>query len=140
METATHTTDLLTEALAPTSAQLPIPPEPPKKTKHAVPKVTFADITSALFSGCKIRRGAWRGEKWVVRMGGMHLAAYNNQDEAKRVNDRTASFVGHDCPLLVLPYYAVFYGKVNGKGKDKWQVGWVPDAKDLEATDWMVKE
>lgn len=83
----------------------------------------------------KVTRKGWNGKnQFVVMMPALFLPPFNTQDTNRKVNDRTAKYIGEDTPLDSQPYLALF----NAQGK--WQPGWVPSQGDLFAKDWMVLE
>ena len=55
----------------------------------------------------------------------------NLLQEARKVNDRTAKWIGEDTPLNSLGYFAMF--TANGE----WQPGWLASQSDLLAEDWI---
>ncbi len=69
---------------------------------------------------------------FVVFMSGFKIPSFNTQGTDKKVNDRTAKFIGADTPLDSQPYFAMY----NAQGK--WQPGWIPAQSDLFAEDWYT--
>lgn len=86
-----------------------------------------------MWNGDKVRRSGWNGKgMFIVLMPRLELPPYNTQDTAKKVNDRTAKWIGEDKPLDCQPYIAMF------TADQKWQPGWVCSQSDLLAVDWEV--
>lgn|ERR1044072_22026 len=71
---------------------------------------------------------------FIVYMPPLSLPPYNTQDTARKVNDRTAKWIGEDTPLDSLGYFALF------TVDKKWQPGWIPSQADMLANDWQVVE
>lgn len=95
----------------------------------------FGKALEALKAGKKVARAGWNGRgQWVVMMPALYLPPYNTQGELRKVNDRTAKYIGEDKPLDSQPYFALW----NAQGK--WQPGWVPSVSDCIAEDWNVLE
>jgi len=89
----------------------------------------------AMSNGHKVRRRGWNGKgMFIVLMPELQLAPYNQQDVVKRVNDRTAKWIGEDQPLNCRPYIAMY------NAQKEWQPGWVCNQSDLLATDWELAE
>lgn len=83
----------------------------------------------------KVCRKGWNGKgQFVVLMPALYLPPFNTQDTNRKVNDRTAKWIGEDKPLDSQPYFALF----NAQGK--WQPGWVPSTSDCLAEDWEIAE
>jgi Protein of unknown function (DUF2829) len=86
-----------------------------------------------MWHGSKVRRAGWNGNgMFIVLMPELHLAPFNQQDVAKRVNDRTAKWIGEDQPLNCRPYIAMY------NVQKEWQPGWVCSQADLLAIDWEI--
>jgi hypothetical protein len=80
-----------------------------------------------------ICREGWNGKgQFVVVMPALYLPPYNTQGTERKVNDRTAKWIGEDQPLDCQPYFAIY------NAQKKWQPGWLPSQGDLFADDWMV--
>ena len=96
------------------------------------------DIGWALYAmrhGDKVRRKGWNCKgMFIVLMPELQLPPYNTQGTERKVNDRTAKYIGEDAPLNCRPYIAVY---TNQK---EWQPGWVCSQADLLATDWELAE
>jgi hypothetical protein len=83
--------------------------------------------------GRKIQRAGWNGaNQFAVMMPPLYLPPYNTQGTERKVNDRTAKWIGEDEPLDCQPYYALY------NAQKKWQPGWVPSQGDLFANDWQI--
>lgn len=83
--------------------------------------------------GHRVRRAGWSGKgMFIVLMSALYLPPYNTQDTARKVNDRTAKFIGEDVPLDCQPYVAMF------NAQKQWQPGWLCSQADLLATDWEI--
>ncbi len=81
--------------------------------------------------GKKVRRAGWNGNgMFIVLMPSLHLPPYSTQGTDRKVNDRTAKWIGEDEPLDCQPYIAIF------TAQKQWQPGWLCSQADLLATDW----
>lgn len=88
-----------------------------------------------LKAGRKVCRAGWNGKgMWIVLMSALSLPPYNTQGTARKVNDRTAKWIGEDKPLESQPYLAMW------TAEQKWQPGWLASQADLLATDWEIAE
>lgn len=97
--------------------------------------IDFGRAISYLKEGKKVARAGWNGKgMWIVLMEGMKLPAFSSQELEKKVNDRTAQFIGKDTPLDTLPYIAMW------TADGKWLPGWLASQTDILAEDWMVVE
>jgi hypothetical protein len=97
--------------------------------------LNFGEAIQGLKAGKKLARGGWNGKnQFVVMMPSLYLPPYSTQGTERKVNDRTAKYIGVDVPLDSQPYFALF----NAQGK--WQPGWVPSTSDCLAEDWMVAD
>lgn len=86
-----------------------------------------------MHDGQKVRRAGWNGKgMFIVLMPALYLPPYNTQDTAKKVNDRTAKWVGEDQPLDCQPYIAMY------NAQKQWQPGWLCSQADLLAVDWEI--
>ena len=97
--------------------------------------MTFGHAIEMLKQGERVQRASWNDkDMWIVLMTAMSLPSYNTQDTEKKVNDRTAKFIGKDTPLNTGAYLAMWTA-------DKvWQPGWLASQADILANDWMVVE
>lgn len=88
-----------------------------------------------LQNGNKVRRRGWNGKgMFIVLMPALYLPPYNTQGTERKVNDRTAKWIGEDVPLDCQPYIAMY------TAEGKWQPGWLASQADLLATDWEIAE
>ena len=101
--------------------------------KHS--DLTFENAFSQLKDGARIARKGWNGKgMFVVMMPELNLPPYNTQGTSRKVNDRTAKWIGEDAPLNCQPYIAIY------TADKKWQPGWLPSQLDLFSDDWEVLE
>lgn len=92
----------------------------------------IGEAVKALKEGHRVARLGWNGKgMWLAYMGGMELPPYSTQGTDRKVNDRTAQWIGEDTPLVTDPYIAMW---TAGK---TWQPGWLASQQDLLATDWV---
>lgn len=95
--------------------------------------MNFSDALSALKSGSRISRSGWNGQNmFIVLMPELRLPPYNTQGTERKVNDRTAKWIGEDQPLNCRPYIAMY------TTLKEWQPGWLASQADLLAEDWTV--
>jgi len=95
--------------------------------------VDIGYAVNCLKQGKKLAREGWNGrDVWLVYMAPMSLPAFSAQDTERKVNDRTARFIGEDTPLETLPYIAMW------TADEKWLPGWLASQSDLLADDWVV--
>src|SRR6266550_4357826 len=85
-------------------------------------------------SGDKVQRLGWNGKGFIVLMPPLYLPPYNTTDTARKVNDRTAKWIGEDKSLDCQPYIAMY------TATKQWQPGWLCSQADLLAVDWQVAE
>lgn len=96
-------------------------------------KMGFDFAMLALKNGKKLQREGWNGKgQFVVVMPPLYLPPYNTQGTDRKVNDRTAKWIGGDAPLDCQPYMALY------NAQKQWQPGWLPSQGDLFAYDWKV--
>ena len=82
----------------------------------------------------RIARIGWYEEgSFVVMMSELRLEPFSAMATHKKVNDRTAKWIGEDTPLNVRPYFSIYH-----KADNLWQPGWTPSTEDLLAKDWYV--
>jgi len=85
--------------------------------------------------GQRVRRAGWNGKgMFVVLMPRLQLPPYNTQGTERKVNDRTAKWIGEDQPLDCQPYIAMY------TALKQWQPGWLASQADLLAVDWELAE
>lgn len=93
----------------------------------------FSDALRALKAGHRVARNGWNGKgMFIVMMPALYLPPFNTQDTARKVNDRTAKWIGEDQPLDCQPYFAMY------TAKKQWQPGWLASQADMLADDWIV--
>lgn len=86
-------------------------------------------------AGKKIARTGWNGKNmFVVYMPPLFLPPYNTADTPRKVNDRTAKWIGEDKPLNCQPYFAMY------NAQEQWIPGWLASQSDMLAEDWEVIE
>jgi hypothetical protein len=91
----------------------------------------FGQAIQAMKDGKKVCRAGWDGKgMFVVLMPALSLPPYNTQGTERKVNDRTAKWIGEDTPLNSQPYIAMFTAQKT------WQPGWLASQADILATDW----
>jgi len=85
--------------------------------------------------GRAVRRSGWNGKgMFICLMPELHLPPFNTQDTSRKVNDRTAKWIGEDAPLNCRPYVAMY------NAQKEWQPGWLCSQADLLAVDWELVE
>lgn len=95
--------------------------------------LNFGDAIAALKDGKRVARSGWNGKgMWLAYMSGMSLPPFNTQGTEKKVNDRTAKWIGEDQPLVTLPYIAMW------TADSKWLPGWLASQTDMLAEDWCI--
>lgn len=98
-------------------------------------ELNFSEALDLLNQGHALRRSGWNGpDAFIVKMPGMTLPPFNTQGTERKVNDRTAKWIGEDAPLNCQPYVAMY------TQQKLWQPGWLVSTSDLFATDWCVVE
>jgi hypothetical protein len=86
-----------------------------------------------MHDGQKVRRFGWNGKgMFIVLMTRFQLPPYNTQGTDRKVNDRTAKWIGEDKPLDSQPYIAMW------TAQEQWQPGWLCSQADLLAFDWEL--
>lgn len=97
--------------------------------------LNFGEALQELKAGKKLTRLGWNGNgMWIVLMPALYLPPYDTADTHRKVNDRTAKFIGKHLPLDSQPYIAMW------TAENKWQPGWVASTADILGEDWMVVE
>lgn len=88
-----------------------------------------------MLAGNKVRRAGWNGKgMFIVHMSRLQLPPYSTQGTERKVNDRTAKWIGEDQPLDSQPYIAMW------TAQGQWQPGWLCSQADLLGTDWELAE
>lgn len=97
--------------------------------------LSFGFAIEAAKQGKKIARAGWNGKNmFVVYMEPISLPPYNTQGTNRKVNDRTAKFIGKDDPLNCVGYMAMYAADKS------WIPGWLASQTDLLAEDWFIVE
>ncbi|PHR91135.1 MAG: hypothetical protein COA69_13430 [Robiginitomaculum sp.] len=95
--------------------------------------MSFGLAIEAAKLGNKIARKGWNGKNmFVAFMPSLSLPPFNTQDTARKVNDRTAKWIGEDKPLDCQPYFAMY------NAQEQWIPGWLATQSDMLADDWHV--
>ena len=95
--------------------------------------LTFGLAVEAMKKGCKVARKGWNGKgMFIVFMSGFKLPPFNTQGTERKVNDRTAKWIGEDATLDSQPYFAMF------TASKQWQPGWLASQADMLAEDWEI--
>ena len=93
----------------------------------------FSAALKHLKNGAKLERVGWNGKgMFIVLMPALNLPPFNTQGTLRKVNDRTAKWIGEDKPLRSQPYIAM------KTVDDKWQPGWLASQADILAEDWII--
>jgi hypothetical protein len=93
----------------------------------------FGEAIRELKKGKKLAREKWNGKNmFIVYMSGLKLPPYNTQGTNRKVNDRTAKFIGEDTPLNSQPYLAMY------NAQKEWIPGWLASQSDMLDNDWFV--
>lgn len=99
--------------------------------------MSFGHAIQAMKAGHRVTRAGWNGKgMWIVLMTGMKLPPYSDQTTDRKVNDRTAKWIGEDTPLETLPYIAMW--TINAEGRRAWLPGWLASQSDMLADDWQI--
>jgi len=108
--------------------------KPMTQTEYVPPEeFDFCQALCLLKDGQKVARKGWNGKgMFIVLMPELNLPPYNTQGTERKVNDRTAKWIGEDNPLESQPYFAMF------TAQKKWQPGWLASQADLLADDWVL--
>lgn len=97
--------------------------------------MTFGLAIEAAKKGAKIARSKWNGKNmFVVYMEPLQLPPFNTQGTFRKVNDRTAKFIGEDKPLNCQPYFAMY------NAQEEWIPGWLASQSDMLDEDWFIVE
>lgn len=95
----------------------------------------FGEALKALKNGKRVMRSGWNGKgMFIVLMTALKLPPYNTQGTDRKVNDRTAKWIGEDQPLDSQPYLAMY------TAQKQWQPGWLASQADMLSEDWEVLE
>ena len=115
-------------------ATFKIPKEEIINVEKANAGLDFGDaIRSMKIDGEKVARKGWNGKNmFIVYMPALKLPPYNNQSTKRKVNDRTAQFIGKDKPLNSQPYFAMY------NAQEEWIPGWLASQSDMNANDWFI--
>ncbi len=105
------------------------------KYHQVIDGMTFGHAIEAAKLGKKIARKGWNGKNmFIVYMEPLSLPPYNTSGTQRKVNDRTAKFIGKDKPLNCQPYFAMY------NAQEEWILGWSATQSDMLARDWMIVE
>lgn len=97
--------------------------------------MNFGHAIEAMKLGHKVARSGWNGKgMFVVYMPPLYLPPFNTQGTYRKVNDRTAKWIGEDKPLDCQPYFSLY------TADEKWVPGWHPSQTDMLANDWQIIE
>lgn len=95
--------------------------------------LSFGEAIQYLKAEWKLQRAGWNGKgMFIVMMPALYLPPFNTQDNLRKVNDRTAKWIGEDAPLDCQPYIAMY------NAQKQWQPGWLASQADMLADDWEV--
>jgi hypothetical protein len=93
----------------------------------------IGEAVKNMHDGKAVRRAGWNGKgMFIVLMPELKLPSFNTQGTERKVNDRTAKWIGEDQPLDCQPYIAMY------TASKQWQPGWLCSQADLLAIDWEV--
>ena len=93
----------------------------------------FGQALESLKDQRRVARKGWNGKgMFIVLMPGFVLPPFNTQNTERKVNDRTAKWIGEDQPLDCQPYIAMY------TANKQWQPGWLASQADLLAEDWEI--
>jgi hypothetical protein len=102
---------------------------------HLTDGIPFGVAIEAMKRGRRVARKGWNGKgMFVVYMSPLYLPPYSTSDTARKVNDRTAKWIGEDTPLDSQGYFAMF------TATKQWQPGWLASQADMLADDWVILE
>jgi len=106
-----------------------------EKAYRQTDAMSFGLAIEVAKKGKKIARKGWNGKNmFVVFMSPMQLPPFSDQTTNRKVNDRTAKWIGKDTPLDSLGYFAMF------TADRKWQPGWLASQSDMLSDDWVIVE
>lgn len=95
--------------------------------------MSFGHALQAMKEGHKVARAGWNGKgMFIVLMPALYLPPFNTQDTSRKVNDRTAKWIGEDQPLDCQPYIAMH------NAAKQWVPGWLASQTDMLADDWGI--
>lgn len=95
--------------------------------------MSFGHAIAAMKDGRKVARAGWNGKgMFIVLMPPLYLPPFNTQDTSRKVNDRTAKWIGEDQPLDCQPYFTMW------TAAKQWQPGWLASQADMLADDWQI--
>lgn len=95
--------------------------------------MSFGHAIEAMKAGSAVTRAGWNGTgMFIVLMPPLQLPPFNTQGTDRKVNDRTAKWIGEDAPLDCQPYFAMY------TAKKQWQPGWLASQADMLANDWQI--
>jgi hypothetical protein len=95
----------------------------------------FGEAIERLKAGQKVSRIGWNGKNmFIVLMTALYLPPFSTADTARKVNDRTAKWIGEDNPLDSQPYIAMY------TATKQWQPGWLASQADMLAEDWTIAD
>jgi hypothetical protein len=95
--------------------------------------MNFGYAIDRLKMGAKVSRSGWNGKgMFIALMPPLKLPPYNTQGTERKVNDRTAKWIGEDAPLDCQPYLAMY------TATKQWQPGWNASQADMLAEDWST--
>lgn len=96
--------------------------------------MNFGQAVEAMKMSRAVTRAGWsRKGMFVVYMPRLELPAFSTQGTSRKVNDRTAKWIGEDTPLNCQPYFALYVPEGN-----KWCPGWLASQEDMLAEDWEL--
>lgn len=95
--------------------------------------MNFGQAVEALKEQQAVQRSGWNGKgMFIVLMPPLYLPPFATQGTDRKVNDRTAKWIGEDTPLDCQPYFSMF------TADKKWQPGWNASTADVLAEDWQI--
>jgi len=106
-----------------------------EKAYRPVDGMSFGLAIEVMKKGFKVAREGWNGKNmFIVLMSSLYLPPYSTQGTERKVNDRTAQWIGEDAPLDSQAYIAMF------TAKGQWQPGWLASQADMLSDDWQIVE